>query len=188
MPFTVIAISGSLRKQSKTTAVVNAAVNMSSDLDINVVNYDISHIPLYNEDLEMPGTDTPFPDSVISLRNAVKGADALLLATPENNFLTSAAMKNVLDWLSRGEKESPLSGKTVGVISTGAYGGASAQETLRGSLAKMHRLGMNVIAEPQLKIKLFDGVKRFDDQNNLVDQPTLDDLKSVLESLRGSTN
>ncbi len=36
------------------------------------------------------------------------------------------------------------------------------------------------IIEETVNVKLFDGVKRFDDANNLIDSDTIDGIKNVL--------
>lgn len=179
MPLKVIVISGSLRKQSKNTALANAIVEIGKSLNVDITRYDISSLPIYNEDLEAPDTPNPYPENVTTLRETVRNCDVLVLATPENNFLPSTPMKNVLDWLSRG-KLSPLTGKTISIVSAaGMGGGNSAQEALRKSLSKMSWLNMKVIEETVM-IKLFDGVKRFDENNVLVDSLTKFDLTNFM--------
>jgi chromate reductase len=178
MPYTIVAISGSLRAKSKNTAVLNAFVGLGPELGLNIFKYDISFIPMFNEDLEASN-----PSEVMALRQCVLEADAVLLCTPENNFLPSAPMKNVLDWLSRGGAASPLAGKTVAITSAGGMsGGSSAQETLRMALGKMSWLKMKVI-DATIKINLFDGTKRFDDDNNLTDTDTLESVRNVCQNL-----
>ena len=54
-------------------------------------------MPLYYADVEAAGV----PQSVADLRNAVRDADALLIATPEYNHGVPGVLKNPIDWLSR---------------------------------------------------------------------------------------
>ncbi|MFI4932253.1 MAG: NADPH-dependent FMN reductase, partial [Burkholderiales bacterium] len=67
-----------------------------------------------------------------ALRERVRGADGLLIVTPEYNFSIPGGLKNVIDWLSRGEDQ-PLSGKPVAMLSAtgGPLGGARVQYDLR---------------------------------------------------------
>jgi chromate reductase len=183
MPYTIVAISGSLRTKSRNTAVLNSFVRIAPELGLNVFKYDISFIPMFSEDLEASGSSEPFPSEVMALRQSVLEADAVLLCTPENNFLPSAPMKNALDWLSRGGSTSPLANKVIAITSAGGMsGGSSAQETLRMALGKMSWLKMKVI-EPTIKINLFDGTNRFDEDNNLTDSTTLESVRNICQTL-----
>jgi chromate reductase, NAD(P)H dehydrogenase (quinone) len=92
----VLAISGSLRRQSANSLLLRIAQEQAP-ADVEVVLFDgVAAIPAFNEDLE----DAP-PAPVIALREAIAAADALLLATPEYNFGVPGALKNALDWASR---------------------------------------------------------------------------------------
>ena len=93
----VLAISGSLRRGSYNTALLRAAADIAPQ-SMKIDIYPIGDLPLYDADLEAAGN----PDSVTRFREAVAEADALLLATPEYNWSTTAALKNAIDWASRG--------------------------------------------------------------------------------------
>ncbi|AYV76227.1 MAG: putative NADPH:quinone oxidoreductase-like [Terrestrivirus sp.] len=184
MTVTVLAISGSLRKNSKNTSLIKKAIDISEGTDIEVYNYDIHDIPMFNEDLE-----ENLPKSVVLLKEAVSMADCLLLVTPENNFMPSAPIKNCIDWLSRKKPVSPLQNKTIAIMSAGGMsGGGLAQDILRGAFKIMQKfINMEVIDET-VHVKLFDGVKRFDDDGNLIDEKTIEDIERVLKSLSVSVN
>jgi chromate reductase, NAD(P)H dehydrogenase (quinone) len=51
----------------------------------------------------------------VSSEAGLAGADALLIATPEYNFSVTAALKNAIDWASRGP-DSPLDGKPAAIL------------------------------------------------------------------------
>ena len=92
----ILGISGSLRERSYNTALLRAAAELAPP-DAEIEIFDLSAIPLYNDDVESMGD----PEPVAELRAAVAEADALLLATPEYNRGTSGVLKNAIDWLSR---------------------------------------------------------------------------------------
>ena len=56
---------------------------------------DISGVPLYQEEVYQAG----FPSAVETLREQIRTADALLIATPEYNFSFSGVLKNAIDWV-----------------------------------------------------------------------------------------
>jgi chromate reductase len=186
MTIKIVVISGSLRKNSKNTALANVAVDLNNwfshqqdqfDQNVTIFKYDISSIPLFNEDIEQDINNYP---NILEMYDTVRDCDGILFVTPENNFLPSAPMKNIIDWLSRGDKKAPLNNKIVGLISAGASGGFLAQEALRKSFEKMLKFIDMTIIEETVNVKLFDGVKRFDDANNLIDSDTIDGIKNVL--------
>ncbi|MGY4539512.1 chromate reductase [Mucilaginibacter sp. UYNi724] len=110
MKYKIIAISGSLRKESYTLKLLKAfekSAPAAADFEI----IDISGLPLINEDLE-----TELPKSVIDLRSAIQEADAILFATPEYNRSYSPVVKNAIDWGSRPSGQNSWYGKPAGVI------------------------------------------------------------------------
>lgn len=93
----IVAIAGSLRRQSYNLALLHAARPLmpeGSSLDVRK----IADIPLYNADDEAA---SGLPPSVVVLKDAIAAADALLLATPEYNNGIPGVFKNAIDWLSR---------------------------------------------------------------------------------------
>src|SRR5262249_2251317 len=77
----VLAISGSLRGGSHNTMLLRAAAALAPE-GVEVELYDgLKRIPPYDEDDDRD----PAPAEVARLREAVAGADALLVATPEYN-------------------------------------------------------------------------------------------------------
>ena len=130
----VLAISGSLRRDSHNTALLRAAakrVPAGVELDL----WDgLKAVPPYDED-DDGGQSAPA--AVTALRSAVAGADAVLIATPEYNHSVPGALKNALDWVSRPIAANPLRNKPVAVIgaSTGIFGAVWAQAELRKVLS-----------------------------------------------------
>lgn len=168
---TIIAISGSLRKNSKNTQLLQLASELVSKEELEVKIHDIQYLPLFSEDIEKEP-----PKSVVKLQNAVRSSDGLLLATTEYNFLPSGAMKNVIDWLSRGGQASPLFGKTIGIVSAGGYEkGINAQNSVFYSFRRMKWLNLRLIQKPIVAI-------------NIGTQPELrvdqEDLQALNEILR----
>ena len=73
------------------------------------------------------------------LREAIRAADAVLIATPEYNHSIPGQLKNALDWASRPAGKSALNGKPAAAIgaSKSMFGGVWAQAELRKVLAAM---------------------------------------------------
>ena len=129
----VLAISGSLRRDSYNTRLLLAARDLAPD-GVELEVWDgLKAVPPYDEDDDV----RPGPPAVEALREAIERADAVLFATPEYNSSIPGQLKNALDWLSRPLESSPLRNKPVAVIgaSQGAFGAVWAQAELRKVLA-----------------------------------------------------
>lgn len=78
--FNVVGFAGSLRRGSYNRALLRAATELAPPT-LHIVIHELDGIPLYNGDIEAAGT----PPSVVQLRDAVRQADGLPIATPEYN-------------------------------------------------------------------------------------------------------
>jgi chromate reductase len=131
----VLGISGSLRRDSHNTALLRAAAERLP-AGVELVEFDgLREIPPYDADAELEAT----PEAVRSLREAIRGADAVLVATPEYNHSIPGVLKNALDWASRPAGKSALMGKPAAVIgaSTGMFGAVWAQAETRKVLGAL---------------------------------------------------
>ena len=94
---TVVGISGSVRKGSYNSAVLRAAASLMPADSVLAIE-SIAEIPLYNGDDEQA---SGIPAPVTRLKDAIAGADGVLLVTPKYNNSIPGVTKNAIDWLSR---------------------------------------------------------------------------------------
>lgn len=177
-PFKILALSGSLRTGSFNTAALRAAQELApAELEIDIAA--INEIPLYNQDVQAEG----FPQPVLQLGEAVRAADAVLIATPEYNYSIPGVLKNTLDWLSR-LPEQPFGGKPVAILgaSGSMIGTARAQYHLRQVFVY---LDAHVMNRPEIMIPLAH--QKFDEQGRLNDEPTRELMRKMLVALVGWT-
>jgi chromate reductase, NAD(P)H dehydrogenase (quinone) len=142
---TVLGICGSLREGSYNgMALTLAGQSMPDSMRLDL--FALHDIPLYNGDLHAQG----FPPEVQDLREKIRTADAVLIASPEYNFSISGVLKNTLDWVSRGADQ-PFANKPVAILSasTGPIGGARSQYDLRKVLLFMNAM---VLMKPEIFI------------------------------------
>jgi chromate reductase len=169
----LLGISGSLRKDSFNTALLRAAQELApAGTSIDVA--DIAQIPLYNEDVREKG----YPQPVQTLRDRIRDADAVLIATPEYNYSIPGVLKNAIDWASR-PPEQPFDGKIVGIMgaSPGRLGTARAQYHLRQCFVF---LNSTVLNKPEVMV---GGAGQVFKDGKLIDAPTRGFVADLLKAL-----
>jgi chromate reductase len=169
----IIGIAGSLRQASLNRALLAAAKALApSSMDIQIETLD--DIPLFNADLD---TGSP-PMAVARLRDILRTADGLLLATPEYNHGVPGVLKNAVDWLSQPLRESVLCGLPVAIMgaSTGLAGTARGQSQLRQSFVLT-----NTPALLQPEVLVGRAQEKFDAEGRLTDEVTRRFLSDFLE-------
>lgn len=127
----VLALVGSLRRDSYNRSVLRAAQDLAPD-GMTITEHPLHDIPLYNYDVEQQGD----PEAVSAYKQAIDAADVVLIITPEYQHGIPGVLKNALDWASRPPSQSPLQGKPVAIMgaSPGMTGTARAQTQLRQTL------------------------------------------------------
>jgi chromate reductase len=171
----VLAISGSLRRDSYNTTLLRAAKEVASE-EVEVELFDgLKDIPAFDEDDERGEA----PTAVARLRDAIEAADAVLFATPEYNGSIPGQLKNALDWASRPFATNPLRNKPVTVVgaSTGGFGAMWAQADLRRVLKT---IGARVIGD---EVPVPAVHTRTDEAGRLADAETEERLREVLDAL-----
>ncbi|PTR44990.1 chromate reductase [Rhodococcus sp. OK611] len=126
-----VGIAGSLRAGSYNQLLLDNVIRLCPD-DLVIDPFTrMAEIPLFNEDHARQGE----PPAVAELREAVRAADAIVIATPEYNYGVPGVLKNALDWISMPPGNSGLEGKAVALVgaSPSILGTARAQSQLRQS-------------------------------------------------------
>ena len=171
----VLAISGSLRAASNSTALLHALREEAPE-DVEVILWDgLKTIPPYDQDDDV----VPAPVAVDALRELVREVDAVFFATPEYNASVPGALKNALDWASRPVATNAFRNKPVAVISSsaGAFGGVWAGAELRKVLGTM---GARV-AEAELAVG--HAHEKLDENGRLADDDVRQGLREAFETL-----
>lgn len=159
----ILGVSGSLRERSYNSALLRAARALAPEgMEIEI--FDLSHIPIYNDDVRLAG----YPPEVAKFRDAIRAADGVLIASPEYNRSVPGVLKNAIDWASR-PPDQPFAGKPLAImgVSNGALGAAFANHHLRQIFVYMDARMVN---GPEVMIG--DAKSKFDDSLNLVHEPT----------------
>jgi chromate reductase len=172
----ILGISGSLRRDSHNRRLLlEAAELLPAGTELQLYG-GLKSVPPYDEDDDR---DDEVHAAVTELRDAIAGADALLIATPEYNSSVPGQLKNAIDWASRPRAAAVLLGKPVGVIgtSTGSFGGVWAQAELRKILRTAGaRVVDGELAVPRAHVRIAEDGRLLDDELRERLAPLLDGL------------
>jgi chromate reductase, NAD(P)H dehydrogenase (quinone) len=171
----VLAISGSLRRLSYNGGLLRAAAEHAPEgVEVEILD-DLESLAPYNEDRE-----SDRPESVESLMAKIRDADALLISTPEFNTSMPGQLKHLIDWGSRPYgPEAALYGKPVAVVGASQtdYGAMWAQDQVRKGL------GIAGARVSDVELSVARAQEKFDENSNLTDEETLEQLEHVLRGL-----
>lgn len=136
----LIALSGSLRAQSFNTRIAKALSALAPD-GVDVRWFDVSDLPLYNQDLD----GETVHEVAARLRGAVGAADGVVIVTPEYNHSYSAVTKNTIDWASRPFAAGPILKKPTMIVAAGPGPGGGVH-AIAATSELMGLLGCEVVA------------------------------------------
>jgi len=171
---TVVAIVGSLRKESFSLKVANALAKLApASLKLDVTT--LEGISFFNQDLEA----NP-PADWLAFREKLQKSNGVLFITPEYNRSIPGVLKNAIDVGSRPYGSSVWNGKPGAVISAspGAIGGFGAFHHLRQTL-----VFLNV---PALNIEAYIGgaFALFDENGELINESTTEFLRGYGQAFK----
>lgn len=136
------------------------------------LNYDISKLPYFSQDIEMDP-----PDTVVEFKDLIRASDAVLFITPEYNRSFPGVLKNAIDWGSRPYGSNLWDGKIGAVMgaSSGNIGTFGAQHHLRQVLSY---LNISMLNQPEF---YFNGSKAFDEDGVLVNEQTKEIIQGFFD-------
>src|SRR4051812_36102655 len=93
-----VGISGSLRKGSWNTMLLNACLTLLPE-NVTMEVASIADLPLYNADNDLPAVEER-PAAVARFRDILGKADGFVIVSPEYNYSIPGGLKNAIDWAS----------------------------------------------------------------------------------------
>lgn len=171
----MVGIGGSLRPDSYSQMALSLAAQRVEALgaEVEILNLRTMQLPFCNGEDEYPG----YPD-VERLRNAVKQADGLILATPEYHGSVSGVLKNALDLMDFEQ----LDGKVTGLLSV--LGGQSNSNALNDLRVIMRWVHAWVIPE---QIAIGQAWKAFGPDGKIIDEKLSQRFDQFAQSLIENT-
>jgi chromate reductase, NAD(P)H dehydrogenase (quinone) len=169
----VVAIVGSLRKESFTLKVANALAKLApATLKLDVTT--LHGISFFNQDLEAAP-----PADWVAFREKLQKSNGVLFVTPEYNRSIPGVLKNAIDVGSRPYGKSSFNGKPTGIISNspGALGGVSAAKHLQNILPG---ISGPIMGQPEVYLNAIGAA--FDDKGQLTSEPVQKVLQQYLDA------
>ena len=169
-----LVICGSLRKGSYNAALARQLPHWAPPGMSFRAAPSFENMPIYNFDVQQSGG---FPVDVNAWADAIRGADAIVIVSPEYNWSIPGGLKNAIDWISR-LKEQPFKDKPVTLQSCagGILGGSRMQYHLRMTLTA---LDAHIFGRPEVIITF--APQKFDEKTlELKDQTAIDLIKQQL--------
>lgn len=146
----ILALSGSLRRASynQKLAALLAEGARAAGAEVTVISLRDYPMPLFDEDLEAAEGK---PEAAKQLKQLFASHQGLIITSPEYNSSVSAALKNAIDWVSRGDAPdepflSALAGKTA-LISAASPGGLGGLRGLVHLRAILGNIGITVLPD-----------------------------------------
>jgi len=179
----LLTISGSARRDSVNLKLARVACGSAEEAGAEVELIDPREhvLPLYNQDLE---ESEGLPAAAKTLKGKFLAADALLFCAPEYNSSITPLLKNLIDWVSRGESddEPPLAayrGKVAGLMaaSPGGLGGLRGLVHLRAILGN---IGVHVVPK---QFALSGAYGKFEDDGSLKESGDVDKVAGVVREV-----
>ncbi|TAN29492.1 MAG: NAD(P)H-dependent oxidoreductase, partial [Actinomycetota bacterium] len=171
IPIRLLGISGSLRESSfNRRLLLTAAELLDPPFKLHVFSGLKAVEPFDEDDEAVP------PPGATAMRQAIRAARGVVIATPEYNSSLPGQLKNALDWASRPRETSVLIGKPMLVIgaSPSRFGAAWAQDEARKVLK---RSGADVL---EMGFALGNAFAEFDESNMLRSEAYRDQLRGLL--------
>lgn len=172
----IVAIPGSLRRDSfnRKLLALGVAALREGGAEVDVVDLKELALPVYDGDIEAAG----MPPSAVALKERIARAAGLYISTPEYNWGVPGALKNAIDWASRGGGN--VFKDKWGVLtsaSMGGFGGVRGAAALKPSLTT---LGVYLLPK---ELNLSKAQDAFTPEGALKDGKTHEQLVALMQAL-----
>ncbi len=162
----ILGICGSLRKESWNLKLLKNMIAKTADRGVESTIFDLNTVPMFHPDIEAQG----IPADAEAFRDAVRGADAIIIACPEYNGSMTATLKNAIEWLSR--RGNLLTNKIFFIIGTGPGRPGCPRMHMHASYS-IESEGGHVLHQPRV---LLPQVANFMDDSGNITDPEVDTL------------
>ncbi len=167
----IVAFGASNSKNSINKKLATFAAKQVEDATINILDLNDFEMPIYGIDKE---TESGIPTLAHDFKAHLKNSDGIIISFAEHNGAYSAAFKNIMDWISRIEKD-VWESKPMLLLAT-SPGGRGGITVLEIAVNKFQHMNKNTIAS----FSLPSFGQNFSEENGITEE---DLLKSFNEQL-----
>lgn len=168
----LISMAGSNSSTSINYKLVQFTEGLIDGHSINSRDMAGIEIPMYSADLEK---ERGIPEVITDLHRALKTADGLILSTNEHNGYPSSFTKNLLDWLSR--KERNFLGDCPVLLMSTSPGRGAAKSSRNAVEDLLQRFGARVVS--RFSLPSFNHT--FEEGKGIIDEPLRKEHAKALE-------
>ena len=143
----ILAFAGSNSSVSINYKLVKHTVSLAKEHSVQLLNLANCPFPMYSEDYEK---ENGYSNSLVEFKDDIQKSDGVIISVNEHNGSPSAYFKNVLDWLSRLDRNC-FEGKKVLLMSTspGKRAGIGALAVIEGMLPRMGAAVVSTFSLPE---------------------------------------
>ena len=167
----IVAFGASNSKNSINKKLATFAANQVENGDVNILDLNDFEMPIYGIDKEM---ESGIPTLAHDFKTHLKNSDGIIISFAEHNGAYSAAFKNIMDWISRIEKD-VWESKPMLLMAT-SPGGRGGSTVLEIAVNKFKFMNKNTIAS----FSLPSFGQNFSDENGITDEELLNSFKEQL--------
>ena len=102
MTKTIVAFGASNSKHSINKKLATFAANQVENAEVNLLDLNDFEMPIYGIDREK---SSGIPSLALDFKAHLKNSDGIIISFAEHNGAYSVAFKNIMDWISRIEKD-----------------------------------------------------------------------------------
>jgi len=161
----ILGFAGSNSSTSINAQLVKHVLGRLSGVEANQINFASYLVPMYDIDVE---ERDGIPKQIKEIHSAIRNCDALVISVNEHNGSMSAFFKNIVDWLSREDKNF-VEGRPILLMST-SPGKGGAKKSLAYAKDTFPKFGGNVVES--FSFPSFQ--ENFSEENNSIKNPQLD--------------
>lgn len=136
----ILAFAGSTSSTSINKQLVEYTCTLLKSVDVEIIDINDFTADLFSVDEEKNG----FPSKIINLNKKFSDCDGFVISLAEHNGSYAAAYKNMIDWLSRIDRQ-VFKNKPV-LLMSAAPGGRGGASVLEAAKSYYPRLGANIVS------------------------------------------
>jgi chromate reductase len=162
-PLRIATVCGSLRRESYNRKLLVLAEDALRVARVELDRLDLHDfvLPLYDGDIEK---EKGLPPEAWTLKARIAAAQGIIIASPEYNSSIPGALKNMIDWTSRGGSN-PWKGRVVGLM--GASDGLWGTQRMMPHLRQSFQILSALVIPQQINVR--EAAAVWDTQGHLLD-------------------